>query len=388
MKYAVIGKKCFDGFKIREDFYFIVEEDKIIEIGDYSLDKVKGLEIIDVKDRVVTPGLIDSHIHICSDPYKFGFQLESFHLAYVVERNLKTLLQEGIVYIRDVGAPANTTNIIKKLVADGELQGPDLKIAGEAICVTGGHGWQMSLECDSSDAIRHAVRDNIKKNVDLIKLMVTGGINTKGNELAPLEMSENEIRTAVEEAHKKGRKVAVHTHGRTGIELSLKSGVDSIEHGLLLDDELAQLALDQNTVVVPTLSAPYFATVQGLKKDPNSKSFKKSQEVMNVHNENIYNAYKKGVTLAMGTDSGTPFNGFDTVLEELILLNNIGIDALDVFKMATVNAAELLEVSDTHGSLEKGKQATFIVFEKDPFINMKNISSNKIVYKNGISQNF
>lgn len=385
MRYAVTGKKCFDGKKVVRDFCFLVDGDKIAAFGSRE-DLIKDdIEVIDCGDRLVTPGLIDSHVHVCIDPYHFGLIDSAVEMTVTIEENLKTLLKHGIVYIRDVGAPAGYMKAVKKLVAVGRIQGPDLKIAGQAISATGGHGWLMSKESNSKEDICRYVRENVKEGVDLIKLMVTGGINTPGDELAPLELSEEEIRVAVTEAHRRGRKVAVHTHGRTGIEVALKCGVDSIEHGLLMDEALAEIAREKGTYLVPTLSAPYFAAVQGLKKDPNSKSFLKSKEVMEVHRKNVRHAYETGVKLAMGTDSGTPFNGFDTVLEELVLLKQIGIPAEEVFRIATAGSADLLDISKTHGTLDAGKQASFVIFEADPLENMEEVRNIYKVYKNGVA---
>lgn len=384
MEYIVTGKKCFDGCKILTDFYFHVVDGKIIDIGSLKDLDSKGVDVIDFGNHLVTPGLMDAHIHICMNPYQPKFEVTDLaEIAITAERNLNTLLHNGITYVRDVGAPAGIMKTLKRLVENGTIIGPDLKICGQAICATGGHGWQMSKESNSVNDVCKYVRENVKEGVDQIKLMVTGGINTKGNELAPLELTKEEIQVAVNEAHRRGRKVCVHTHGRTGIETCLKCGVDSIEHGLLMDEELANLAKENGTWLVPTLSAPYFAVAVGLKKDPNSKSHLKSKEVMEVHRKNALYAYKTGVKMAMGTDSGTPFNGFDTVLEELVLLNKIGITNEDVFKMATSNASELLEVSSTDGTLEVGKNATFVVFEKDPLENIEDVHEIHCVYKKG-----
>lgn len=383
MRYAVTGKYCFDGRKVINDFSFIVENGCIQLIGSKKDINIEGLEIIDAQERLVTPGLIDAHVHVCADPYNFGFHEDKIEMTLTIEKNLKTLLQNGIVYIRDVGAPTQMMKTVKKMVAEGGMIGPDLKIAGQAICATGGHGWQISREANCKEDVCRFVRENIRDGVDVIKLMVTGGINTPGDELAPLEMTEEEIRKGVEEAHRRGRKVAVHTHGRSGIAISLKCGVDSIEHGLLMDKELAEIAALKGTCLVPTLSAPYFATVQGLKKEPESISFLKSKEVMEQHRKNVKVAYDLGVKLAMGSDSGTPFNGFDTVLEELILLREIGIPEEEVFRMATSYAASLIEVDKTHGTLEVGKKASFLIFDKNPIQDIHTIYDIHAVYKDG-----
>jgi imidazolonepropionase-like amidohydrolase len=387
--YVVIGKKLFDGNKIIEDYYFIVEEDKIVEVGNRSDKKFSStMKVVDMGEKVVTPGLMDCHIHIFGDPYNMHIKqignASPSTLTAIAINNLKELLSQGIVYIRDVGAPKSLGYEIRNLVKSGLVKGPDLKVAGEAICITGGHGYQISKECDGADEVRKAVRENIKQGADLIKIMVTGGITTPGPELAPCEMSMDEISVAVEEAHKKNRKVAVHTHGATGIKLCLEAGVDSIEHGLLMNEDLSKIAAEKGIFTVPTLSAPHFAAMYGMKNNPKSKSHEKSKSVIVVHNKNILNAYNNGAKIAMGTDSGTPFNGFDTALEELVLLNNIGISTENVFKISTKNSAELLEIADTHGTLEAGKQATFVVFDNDPFIDINNIKGTKQVYKNGI----
>lgn len=382
MKYVVKGKNGFDGKTVLHDFYFIVEDGIISEVGD--LKDYKGdLDVLDLSDKYVIPGLIDSHVHVCLDPYAGKMIPDSFELVLTVQKNLETILHNGVVCVRDLGAPAHFLQLAKKAQKNGKLKGADLFIAGEAICATGGHGWQFSAECNSETDVRKAVRENVKEGVDCIKLMVTGGINTPGDELAPLELTANEIRTGVEEAHRRGKKVAVHTHGRTGIKTALECGVDSIEHGLLMDAELSELAKNNGTYLVPTLSAPYFATVQGLKKDPNSKSFLKSKEVMEIHRKNVLHAYKTGVNMAMGTDSGTPFNGFDTVLTELELLSEIGVENADVLRMSTFNGAKLLGVENMYGSLEKGKKASFVVLEESPIDDIKNINKIVYVYKDG-----
>lgn len=383
MNYIVTGDICFDGKRVHRDFYFLVNDDKILKFG-LKKDMPKGITCIDMKKKLVVPGFIDSHVHVCADPYNFGIHENKIEMTLTIENNLKMLLDNGITYIRDVGAPAGMMKTVKKMVETGRMVGPDIKMCGQAICATGGHGWFMSKEANRAEDVCQFVRENIKEGVDLIKLMVTGGINTPGNELAPLELTREEIQKGVEEAHRRGRKVAVHTHGRTGIEIALECGVDSIEHGLLMDQELAALAKEKHTYMVPTLSAPYFATVQGLKKDPQSKSFLKSKEVMDIHRKNTLFAYQTGVSIAMGSDSGTPFNGFDTVLEELVLLHDIGIPTEDVLRIATLESAKLLDIENTHGTLECGKQATFIVFKENPLEDMEQVRNIDAVYKNGV----
>lgn len=376
MEHIITSHICFDGHRLCHDRYFHIRDGIIIGVGKTSDPMPADIPVTDFGNHLITPGLIDAHVHICLDPYAPKKDVGSLvDVILTAQKNLHTLLDHGITCIRDVGAPQGILPALQNAQRRGMIQGPDIVHCGQAICACGGHGWQMSKEANGVDDIIRHVRENIKEGVDQIKLMVTGGINTKGDELAPLELTEEEIRAAVSEAHRRGRKVAVHTHGHSGIRAAIEAGVDSIEHGLLMDAKLAALAKDKGCRLVPTLSAPYFAVVSGLKQEPDSESLKKSQEVMEIHRKNVAYAHQIGVSMVYGTDSGTPYNGFDTVLEEFVLLHEIGIDTLSIFQMATCQAAELLEVDATQGSLEVGKQATFLVFDQDPFQDIHQIRS-------------
>lgn len=213
--------------------------------------------------------------------------------------------------------------------------------------------------------------------------MVTGGITTRCNELAPLELTYEEIEVAVQEAHRRGRKVVIHAHGRTGIEMGLKAGVDSIEHAIMMDEELAKIAAAQGTYVVPTFCAHYFAVQEGLKQNKMSSSFEKSRGVTDIQRKNIFHVYKQGVKIALGTDAGTPFNTIETIHQELRIMADIGIPAIEVLKMSTYNSADLMDLVDL-GSIDVGKKATFVIFDQDPTVDINNLDSISAVYQNGI----
>lgn len=243
----------FDGFKQIKNVYISVENGLITNIT-----KVKETEqFVSFKNKFVTPAFIDCHIHLFSSSIKEINMNNPIEVSYLGLTNAVDLLKQGFTYVRDCGAPNDTSLQLKELIKKEQLNACDIVVSGQPLCITGGHGYTMSMQVDGVEEVRKAIRMNIMKNVDFIKLMVTTGVNSRGNEMAPSEFTFEEIEIAVKTAHNHGRKVAVHTHGYTGIKNSLLAGVDSIEHGVCLSEDLIPLMIKNNTFLVPTLSAPY-----------------------------------------------------------------------------------------------------------------------------------
>lgn len=212
--------------------------------------------------------------------------------------------------------------------------------------------------------------------------MATGGVSFSGETPHDVQMSKEEMEAAVIEAHHKGRTACAHAHGTEGIKNAVLAGVDSIEHAVYLDDEAIQLCLDHHTFIVPTLIAPY-AINQHQEILPDFM-VKKSLEIEAAHFESIGKAAKAGVKLALGTDSGTAMNNFDTHSTfEMELMTRTGATNLQTLQAATINAAELLNISEDTGSIEEGKLADFIVLDHNPLEDIKVLQGEKTVYKKG-----
>jgi imidazolonepropionase-like amidohydrolase len=214
--------------------------------------------------------------------------------------------------------------------------------------MTGGHGWPMSREADGETEVRKAVREQLKSGADVIKLMSTGGVLTPGVEAGAPQFTIEELKAGVEEAHKGGRKVCSHVQGTVGIKNALKAGIDSIEHGIFIDEETIALFLEYKAYLVPTLSAPHFILKNGLSSGIPAYAIEKTERVAEAHFASAKMAFQRGVAIVMGTDAGTPFN---LPMESII--------------SATTTAARLLGMEEV-GAVEVGKLADLIVVNGNP----------------------
>ena len=196
--------------------------------------------------------------------------------------------------------------------------------------------------------------------------MATGGVMTKGVEPGSPQLSEEELRAAIEEAHKAGAKTCTHAQGMTGIKNVLRAGVDSIEHGFFMDDWCFDWMKEHNVFFVPTLAAMYWIYVNGTEAGIPEYAVRKVESTFDAHRDTFLRAYKAGVKIALGTDAGTPFNGHDKTAYEMVLMTQAGMTNWDALKAGTVVSAELCSVADSLGSIEPGKRANFAVLAGNP----------------------
>lgn len=358
----------------------IVENDKISD--DFDL-------VTDLEGAYIMPGLIDCHVHVFNDATgkRNFFKNSENHVAVIATaiKNLESLLRSGITYIRDLGAMRGFDVQLRELVKEGFILGPDIKCCGQFITMTGGHMYPMGREADGVEEVRKAARESIKMGADVIKLAASGGVITAGNDINAYQFNVDELKAAVIEGHKANKKVATHSHSLQAIKNSILAGVDSIEHGSLIDDECIDLMIEKGIFLVPTLKVGY-AIIKAYENGQSGLTedmYKKEKFLTSKRGKNLENAYKKGVKIAMGTDSGVFGNTFGTNYEELFLMRECNIPCEDVIKIATINAAELLDIKETHGSIEEGKVADFLVLKENPYENLETIKKLISVYKNG-----
>lgn len=371
-----------------ENAYFVVEDKKITKVGngDY-LNSLDGLEVVDLTRKTVMPGLINSHVHITMEPIgdPVSLMTNESHAKTTLRgvANLKKHLLSGTTYFRDLGAPGGLDFTLRDAVNEGLIDGPQFLTAGKCLTMTGGHGWFIGREADGVDELMKAAREQLKAGADVIKIMATGGVMTKGVEPGSPQLSMEEMKSAVKEAHKAGKKTATHAQGTEGIKNAILAGIDSVEHGIFLDDEVIQLMVEKGVYLVPTLVAPYFIVENGVEAGIPQYAVDKAKYVMKYHMDSFTKAYKAGVKIAMGTDAGTPFNLHSDAPHELKLMVQCGMSPMEALVASTKSSADLLGILDNYGTLEEGKFADFLVLNENPLDNLDTLFDINFVYKLG-----
>lgn len=348
-----------------------VENNRIVKVGKGSGPARKNdHDVIGLDGRTLLPGIIDCHVHLCldggADPMRTLQNDPDPVMILKTARNAKITLEAGVTTVRDMGARKGVTPPIRDAIAERIVSGPRILSSGQCICMTGGHGWFFGREADGEDEVRKAVREQIKAGADVIKMMATGGVMTPGVDPGAAQFTYEELRAGVEEAHKAGRRTASHAQGNQGVKNALRAGIDSIEHGVFLDEEAIKLFLDRKTPLIPTISAPFNILDKGIEKGVPSYAVEKTREVSKAHIESAKKAYREGVTIAMGTDAGTPFNRHGDNLKELELLVGLGLSPMEAIVSATYVAADALGLGNLLGAIEPGKLADLIIVEGDP----------------------
>ncbi len=371
-----------------ENAFLLVEEDRIAATG-ISAENLVGEydEVRDLSGKYLMPGMMNCHTHVVMEPVadmqSFARNQTSVTHAVRGVANLQKLLRSGTTFIRDMGSPFAVDLGLKKCMKEGVFKGPDMFCSGKMITMTGGHGWMFGREADGPDDVRKAAREQLRAGADVIKIMATGGVLTPGVEPGSPQFTEEEIRAAVEEAHKAGKKTATHAQGTTGIKNAIRAGIDSIEHGCIMDDEAIEMMLERGTCFVPTLAAVFQIIDNGVEAGIPEYAVEKCTRIFDHHLESFRKARQVGVKIACGTDASTPFNGFDKTALELVLMTRAGMGNMEAIVSATRVSAELIGCDEEYGTLEKGKFADFLILDKDPLADISTLLEVGSVYKKG-----
>jgi imidazolonepropionase-like amidohydrolase len=369
----------------RRNATIIVRGERIEAVRDGFAPVPAGARLIDLSDRFVLPGLIDSHVHLTSDRAGVEGQLadvtDSAPLrAYEAAWNARKTLDAGFTTVRNLGSDDGVTLALRDAIARGWAIGPRIVDAGTSISTTTGHmdatlGMREELHdvlrrsgstCDGADDCRRAVRRQIARGVDVVKIATTGGVNSRIGLGLGAQMFEDEARAIVSTAHLYGKRVAVHAHGADGINLALRAGADSIEHGTILDDESIRLFRQSRAYLVPTLSTVN-GYVERLRANPNAYIGEVRAKIewrIGITGQNVRRAFPAGVRIAFGTDAGVSLHGRNA--DEFLLLVQHGMTAMAAIEAATVNAADLLGLSAEVGTIEAGKIADIVAVRGDP----------------------
>ncbi|SFD34387.1 metal-dependent hydrolase family protein [Pseudoalteromonas denitrificans] len=354
--------------------------------------------LIDLSSRFVLPGLMDMHVHLQGEfsPKNDSEKLRMSDADKLVKSAYfaKKTLMAGFTTVRDLGGSPEQSFALRDGIQKGFLDGPRIIAAGSNVAVTGGHGDVDGMSpdlldihtaetiCDGPYDCRRATRRAIKYGADVIKITSTGGVLSDTDTGTGQQMADDELREVVNAAHALGRKVASHAHAAAGINAALRAGVDSIEHGSYANDESIQLFKQTGAYLVPTLMAG--DTVVDMAKNSNFMSPAIAAKAIRVGSDMIANfkhAFKSGVKIAYGTDSGVSPHGNNA--REAILMYQIGMTPNEIIKSATINAADLIGKSKSLGSLEVGKIADIIAVNNSPIKNIEALLDVDFVMKSG-----
>jgi len=376
---VIVGGRVWDGTGAAPRVAdLVVRDGKIASVGagaSASSDAVR----IDAAGRFVMPGMIDCHVHLTSNSAA-NYELQRLKDLLGLQTlrgaaNARTMLIAGFTTVRDLSAPAFANVAIRQAIDEGICVGPRVLAAGMSLTVPGGHGdsyYRPEIDVaregivNGPDEARRAVRELIKMRVDLVKLLVTGGVMTDGSDLGALQWTPDELAAAIGQAHQLGKRVAGHCHGEAGVKAGVKAGLDTVEHGTMLDDEAVSLMAEHGTFLVPTIIAGHQIVAHGTAGGIAPHVVRKGQQIGEWHRRSVRMAHQAGVKIAFGTDCGTPFNRPGENAVELGLMVECGLSPSETLEAATRVAADAIGLSDTLGTLEAGKVADIVIVDGDP----------------------
>ncbi len=376
----------------------VVEGTKIKAVGkEGEVEYPADYEVLDLGGKTVLPGMVEAHVHIGmnGEPametimLKETLPMTTIKAAVYAQRDLMA----GFTTIRTMGDKGFLDVALKRAIDAGIIDGPRMRVSGQILSITGGHGdialppevtftgWSAIV--DSPDEARKAARYQLKMGADIVKMCATGGVMSEGDEPGSPQLNEDEMRAAIYEAHKVGKKAAAHAQGTKGIKDAVKAGIDSIEHGIFLDDEVVEMMREKGVYLVATLSAPYNIKKYGVEAGIPDYAVRKTEQVIDAHGASFMKAYRAGVKIAVGTDAGTPFNRHGENAQELEMMVQAGVKPMDAILAATKWGADLLGMSNIIGTIEAGKEADIIAVEGNPLENISLLKDVKFVMKAG-----
>ena len=340
-------------------------------------------------DRVaacVTPGMVNAHAHLVGsgEPNTMAAiaAMNQNQLMLAAVANARKSLRAGVTAVRDLGSPHGIAQALRDAIESGALPGPRIRAAGRALCMTGGHGWFVGRQTDGPWDARKAVREELFAGADCIKVIATGGVLTKGAVPGNAQLLPEELDAAIDEAHRHGLRVAAHAIGTQGIKNALRAGIDSIEHGHMLDDEAIELFKERGVYLVPTLAAPSCILEHIHEGAQPPWVIEKAERVNEAMLRNIRRAYEAGVKIAGGSDAGTPYNDHDGYAYEVELMHTLlGMTPQQALHATTAVGAELLGLH--RGILAEGEPADLILFDRDIASDIRSLRAPLTVIKSG-----
>jgi imidazolonepropionase-like amidohydrolase len=388
---------------IRENMVIVTLGDRIQSVGPAAVITIPlGATVIDLSHATVLPGLIDCHTHMGAraDRYDeiYNFKDTPFQSAFAGVVNARKTLEAGFTSVRDVGSLPFLAVDLRNSINEGFIPGPRIVASGPGISITGGHGDLNNFSpqtrvtmfpeerdyqiADGVDQVRHVVRAQVKYGVDVIKILASGGVLSKGDSPGAPQFTPDELKAAAEEAHMAGRKIAAHAHGTQAIKNAILAGIDSIEHASLIDDEGIRLAKEHGTYLVMDIYNDDYILGKAVEFGLPKENVEKEKMVGRLQRENFERAVKGGAKMAFGTDAGVYPHGDNA--KQFFYMVKFGMTPAQAIRAATSSAADLIGRSRDVGTIEANKFADIIAVTADPLQDVRALENVGFVMKGGV----
>ena len=373
----------------------LISDDRIEKVGPSSEVAIPpGATIIDLGPATLLPGLIDCHTHLTFDPSNAGFRSLGISVpreALTGAKNARVTLEAGFTTVRNVAASGYSDVALRDAINAGEVPGPRMLVSGPPLGITGGHCDENHLApefnyhaegvADGIPAVMAKVRETVKYGADVVKFCASGGVFSKGDLPGAEQYSPAEMAALISEAHRLGRKVAAHAHGTQAIIDATNAGVDSIEHGSLIDDAGIAAMKQHGTYLVADIYNDDFILNMGKQYGFTDEMLEKERMVGQQQRAGFRKAAQAGVKIAFGTDAGVYPHGWNA--KQFAYMVRYGLSPMQAIQSATVNAADLIGWADRVGSLEPGKFADLIAVQGDPTTDVTVLEHVQFVMKGG-----
>lgn len=376
----------------------VIEGERIAAVGpDGAIPLPREAVELNLEGHTLLPGLFDCHIHLGGIPGDGGdtqkMRETVAHEAIYAVAHAKITLEKGFTSVRNIGAGNYHDAALRDMIERGIVPGPRIQAATWGVGSTGGHadinGWNpdvptpgYAMIADGADALRRAVRYQVKYGADVIKVTASGGVLSHGDSVHDQAYTFEELRAIVETADLLDTPVGAHAHSPAAMNDAIRAGVASIEHGTLIDDEGIRLAREHGTFVVPTLYTLDYIIEEGAENGVPEYAIVKAKEMAAQQRERLAAAFHAGVKFAYGTDAAVFPHGRNA-RDFSIMVDEMDISPMAAIRTATLNAAELLRWEDDLGSIEEGKLADIIAVEGDPLEDIRLLEDVRFVMKGG-----
>jgi imidazolonepropionase-like amidohydrolase len=381
--------------KIRQNVSVLIAENKITKVADQgTIETNDNTRVIDLKGKTLIPGLMDMHVHLTGDAEDNFLASRGNSIprqTVKAVKNAEKTLMAGFTTVRNLGASGYSVIAVRDGINAGEIAGPRIWAAGYSVGITGGHCDDnfsppeaksvASGVADGPWAVRAKVRENIKYGAKTIKVCATGGVFSKGTKVGIQQLTEDEIRAAVEEAHMRGLIAAAHAHGTDGIKAAIRAGIDSIEHCSFMDDEAVQLALDFGTYLSCDIYNTEYTLAFGEANGVPEENINKEREVGTIQRESFRKATKAGVKMVFGSDAAIYPHGDNG--KQFSRMVQFGMTPMQSIQAATINSAGLLKQADL-GQIKEGFLADIIAVDGNPVNDISLMENVTFVMKDGV----